>query len=91
MPHSRRSLRSPRTEVLAHLHQLERLCRGYERERGLASFGTLAQLLASIAGAFGQGGTEALWLFEIATLTRRHAEASVLRRVRGVTAKAGRS
>ena len=91
MAHSRRSLRNPRADVLAHLHQLERLCRGYERERGLASFGTLARLLASIAGAFGQGGHEALWLFEIATLTRRQAEASVLRRLRAIAANGGRA
>ena len=84
--------RSPRADVVHRLHQLERLSLAYARRSEHGYFRALADLLGTLAVTLEASGEPTEWLFAVAAVSRRSAEALVLRRLRSrtVASRAGR-
>jgi hypothetical protein len=74
--------RSPRADIVHQLRQLQRLSRVYARQSQQGYFRALAQLLGTLACSFDASREPTEWLFAVATMSRRSAEAHVLRRLR---------
>lgn len=81
--------RSPRADIVHRLRLLERLSLAYARRSEHGYFRALAQLLGTLAITLEASREPTEWLFAIAAVSRRNAEALVLRRLRSRTAAAG--
>ncbi len=77
--------RSPYEDVLHRLRGVERACRRHEDRLNLDTFGVLGAVLGQLAEAFERSHEPLEWLVIVSTVTRRSAEALVLRRARKAT------
>jgi len=77
-----RTPRSPRAEVLYRLRLLERFCVSEHETTEQPYFHALAELLAVLGAALENTRDPALWLLLVAVVSRRRAEALLLRRAR---------
>lgn len=77
-----RSRRAPRAHIVHRLRQLARLSLAYAHRSEHAYFRALAELLGALAVTLEASREPSDWLFAVAAVSRRSAEARLLRRLR---------
>ena len=74
--------RAARADVVHRLRQIERVSLSYARQSEHGYFGVLAELCGALAVTLEASREPTEWLFAVAAVSRRRAEALVLQRLR---------